>query len=141
PRHVHTCLGFRHGTAENHVVDFGFRHLGMPFQKLIEHSRRHVIRTSVLERTAPGFTNRGPQTIDHHCFIHRFLLTSSRHQFIMVFPVLTIFFIRSCFYGLPHRLKNASRSRSRRYCSVTVCSPVNRPPLKTCASFSPITAS
>ena len=41
-------------------------------------------------------------------------------QFLSVFPVFSVCAIRSSVLRSPHRLRNASRSRSSRCCSVTV---------------------
>ena len=55
----------------------------------------------------PGISNRvGPWPGDDH-------------QFLMVLPVFSVYAIRSCVFGSPQRLRNASRSRSSRYASGT----------------------
>ena len=64
------------------------------------------------------------------------MIYSKSFQFRSGLPVFSIYCMRSCVFGLPHKLRKASRSRSSKYCSETLCWPGSPPPLKTCASFS-----
>ena len=43
---------------------------------------------------------------------HRNSGTQIDHQFLNVLPVFSVYWIRSSVFGSPHRLRNASRSRS-----------------------------
>ena len=56
-------------------------------------------------------------------------------QFRSVFPVLSVYWIRSCVFFSPHRDLNPSRSRSRMYCSLTGVPAVTFPPHSTSAIF------
>ena len=58
-----------------------------------------------------------------------------------VLPVLSVCWIRSSVFRSPHSLRNASRSRSSRYCSETVVWCASDPPARIPASVRPISAS
>lgn len=62
-------------------------------------------------------------------------------QFLNGFPVFNMCAIRSCVLRVPMSDRNASRSRSSRYCSLTRVEWFKSPPVKIRASFSPINAS
>src|ERR1035438_7810276 len=47
-------------------------------------------------------------------------------QFLSALPFFNMNCMRSSVFGLPQRLRNASRSRSSRYCSETYCVPESR---------------
>ena len=72
---------------------------------------------------------------------HRSGRSRTARQFLRVLPVFSVCAIRACVFGSPHRLRNASRSRSRRCCSLTGMACGMSPPASTWASLRPMSAS
>ena len=70
PRHVHPGFGFGRRAAQNDVVNFGFIHLGMASQQVVEHGGGHVVGTGIFQRPAAGFADGCADAIDDNGFVH-----------------------------------------------------------------------
>src|ERR1700691_3973841 len=99
----------------------------MFFQKAADDCAGQIVRTRSAQRAARRFADGGAETIDDDGFLHVHSQSACSRarlsyaaQFLNGFPVFSMCCMRSWVLRCPHRLRNASLSKSSKYCSETV---------------------
>src|SRR4029453_11229103 len=70
---IHPLLCFRHGTAENHVLDLGILKPRNTTDGLSDGDCRHVVRARVAQCSLARLSDGGPDSAGYDCFWHDYL--------------------------------------------------------------------